>query len=557
MPGYLMEFFRSNPVALLFAVLGLGYMIGKTTIKGFELGSVTGVLFVGLVFGHLGFTGNPTVQSIGFVFFIFSVGLQAGPSFFAVLRQDGAKYFSLAVVIAVTGFSLALGFSKLLDLEPGASAGLLAGGLTSSPTLAAAQEAVRSGDVALPGGVSAEQVMTNVSTAYAITYIFGLVGLILIIRLLPRWTGVDLVAEAAKLELKPTGGVQDRVYGIPDLSVRAYRVTNPETVGQRIGDIQDELPGRISVEKLRRGGEFILPSPDLRLELDDEVCFVGFLNEFVDHGDEVGPELSDPDLLDAKLESCRIVVMRSKLKKVSTSLARITERTGCFVSRIQRYGVDISLQGDVQIQAGDVVHITGPAGRLREVGEVVGHIERTTSETDLVSFAIGTAAGLLIGSLSVSVFGISVGLGTAGGLLVAGLVIGYLRALHPTFGRVPEAARWLFMELGLTIFMAGVGLRAGSGIIDTLASTGPSLFLAGAVVTSVPVAIGYLFGRKVLRLNPVFLLGGITGSMTSGASLSIVTGEAKSSLPALGYTGAYAFANILLTVAGSLILLFG
>ncbi len=139
---------------------------------------------------------------------------------------------------------------------------------------------------------------------------------------------------------------------------------------------------------------------------------------------------------------------------------------------------------------------------------------------------------------------------------MAGLVIGYLRALHPTFGRVPEAARWLFMELGLTIFMAGVGLRAGSGIIDTLASTGPSLFLAGVVVTSVPVGIGYLFGRKVLSLNPVFLLGGITGSMTSGASLSIVTGEAQSSLPALGYTGAYAFANILLTIAGSVILLF-
>ena len=189
MLGYLMEFMQGNPVALLFAVLGLGYLVGKTTIKGFELGSVTGVLFVGLVFGHLGFTMNPTVQSLGFVLFIFSVGLQAGPSFFAVLRQDGAKYFALAVVIAVTGFSLALGFSKMLGLEPGASAGLLAGGLTSSPTLAAAQEAVRSGDVAVPGGFTAEQVMTNVTTAYAITYIFGLVGLILIIRLLPRMDG--------------------------------------------------------------------------------------------------------------------------------------------------------------------------------------------------------------------------------------------------------------------------------------------------------------------------------------------------------------------------------
>ena len=152
---------------------------------------------------------------------------------------------------------------------------------------------------------------------------------------------------------------------------------------------------------------------------------------------------------------------------MSTSLAQITARRGCFVSRIQRFGVDIPIHGDIQIQAGDVLHVTGPAARLREVGELAGHVEGATRETDLATFAIGIAAGLLIGGLSVSIAGISVGLGTAGGLLLAGLVIGYLRALHPTFGRVPEAARWIFMELGLTMFMAGVGVRAGAGIIAT------------------------------------------------------------------------------------------
>jgi putative transport protein len=196
---YFVEFLRSNSVGLLFAVLGLGYLLGKTKIRGFEIGSITGVLFVGLVFGHFGFDFNPTVQSLGFVLFIFSVGLQAGPSFFSVLRQDGAKYFALAVVIAVTGFSIALGFSKLLGFAPGAAAGLLSGGLTSSPTLAAAQEAIRAGDVPLPEGFTAQQVMTNVSTAYAFTDIFGFVGLILIIRFLPRLTGVVLVGVAAAL----------------------------------------------------------------------------------------------------------------------------------------------------------------------------------------------------------------------------------------------------------------------------------------------------------------------------------------------------------------------
>jgi putative transport protein len=552
---YLAEFLKGNPVALLFAVLGLGYLVGRTKIRGFEFGSISGVLFVGLFFGHFGYEFNPTVQSLGFVLFIFSVGLQAGPSFFSVLRQDGARYFALAVVIALTGFTLALGFSKLLGLEPGAAAGLLAGGLTSSPTLAAAQEAVHTGAVPVPAGLTADEVMTNVTTAYAITYIFGLVGLIMIIRFLPRLTGVDLVAEAADLAAKRTGGAEDRAHDLKDIMVRAYRLTNDRLIGRSVAEILDALPGRVSVEKVRRRGEYLSVTPDLVLELDDEICFVGYHSEFADRTG-VGPELSDPELLDVSLETSRIVLLRTKIKKVTTSLEKITMRSGCFVSRVERLGVSIPLHGDIEMQAGDVVHVTGPAARLREVGEAVGHIERETEETDLVTFAIGIAAGLFVGGFSVTIAGISVGLGTAGGLLAAGLVIGYLRVLHPTFGRVPGAARWIFMEMGLMIFMAGVGVRAGSGILETLAASGLSLFVAGIAVTSVPVLVGYLFGRSVLSLNPVFLLGAITGSMTSGASLSIVTGAAQSPLPALGYTGAYAFANVLLTIAGSVILMF-
>jgi putative transport protein len=219
-------------------------------------------------------------------------------------------------------------------------------------------------------------------------------------------------------------------------------------------------------------------------------------------------------------------------------------------------GVDIPLEGDIVVQAGDVVHITGPSSRVQAFGDMVGHIEREAEQTDLVTFSLGITVGLLIGTWTVTVAGISVGLGTAGGLLAAGLFIGYLRALHPTFGRVPGATRWVFMELGLMAFMAGVGLRAGSGILDTLAQSGLGLILAGVCVTSLPVLVGYVFGRRVLSLNPVLLLGAITGSMTSGASLSIVNAEAKSTVPSLGYTGAYAFANVLLTVAGSLILFF-
>ena len=174
----------------------------------------------------------------------------------------------------------------------------------------------------------------------------------------------------------------------------------------------------------------------------------------------------------------------------------------------------------------------------------------------MITFAFGIAAGVVLGLFSVKIGGVSVGLGSAGGLLTSGLIIGFLRSVRPTFGRLPDAARWIFMEFGLLIFMAGIGLRAGGDIIETFINAGPKLIIAGIMVTLIPVFLGYLFGRKVLKIPAVLLLGAITGSMTSGASLSVVTAAAESDVPALGYTGAYAFANVLLTVAGSIILLF-
>ncbi len=549
------EFMVEHPVGLLFLVIGIGYLIGRIRFRGFDLGSVTGVLFIGLVFGHFGYVMDPTVQSMGFVLFIFSVGLQAGPRFFSVLRTDGLKYLSLAVVIAVTGFTLAVVLSKAMDFEPGTAAGILGGAMTTTPTLAAAQEALRSGQVPLPEGTTAEQMMTTVATTYAITYLFGLVGLILIIRLMPRVLGLDLKSEAQRLARAQTGGLDDVAKAVPDIVARAYRITGSDVTGMSLTELYARYPGLASITRIRRGGVDIpVDNETTQLELGDEIVLVGYLEHIIRMAAE-GEELRDESLLQDAIDSCRVVVLRSKVKRHALGPRQLVEQYGCFPAAVQRLGVDI-MPGEVdRFEPGDVVHVTGPGAALERLATDLGHVERAVDETDLATFGLGIALGTLLGGLAVKVGGVSIGLGSAGGLLAAGLVIGYLRALRPTFGRVPTAARWIFMELGLLIFMAGVGLRAGSQILETLASAGLSLIVAGAIITAVPVAVGFVFGRFVLRLNPVHLLGGITGSMTSGAALSVVNQEAGNSIPSLGYTGAYAFANILLTVAGSLILL--
>ncbi|OEU57388.1 MAG: hypothetical protein BA871_16815, partial [Desulfuromonadales bacterium C00003096] len=540
----IIELLRSQPVLTLFLILGMGYLIGAVRIGSFSLGPVAGVLFAGLFLGHFDFRMAPGAQAVGFALFIFSVGYQAGPRFFDVLRTDGLKYFLLALVIAVTGFAVATTATKLLALAPGTSAGLLAGGLTSSPTLAAAQEALRSGQVMPPEGISADAMIGNVATGYAITYIFGLAGLIAIIKLLPQVLGIDLEKEAKALESEDETGAASQQTNV---SARIYRVTNEEMTKIPGHQLQKQYWDKTSVVKLVRNGEIIKPRPEGFLQLGDELhilASVAFFTETVaKFGDEITPETSTAQYT----ETAQIVVINKKAVGKSLEELDVAKKFGVLLTRVSRMHMEIPRSADFKLRKGDILTVVGPHDNVDLLGKELGHVERDIAETDMVTFAFGIALGVVIGLIAINVGQLSIGLGSAGGLLSSGLAIGYLRSIRPTFGRLPDAARWILMEFGLLIFMAGVGLRAGGDIIETFIAGGPTLVLAGICVTVIPIFVGYFFGRKVLNIHPVLLFGGIAGSMTSGASLSVVTKAANSCVPSLGYTGAYAFANVLLT----------
>lgn len=544
---------HAQPVLTLFLILGMGYLIGGIRIGSFSLGPVAGVLFAGIFLGHFDFRMDAGAQAVGFALFIFSVGYQAGPRFFDVLRQDGLRYFALAIVIAATGFTIAVIATKLLSLAPGTSAGLLSGGLTSSPTLAAAQEAIRAGQIAPPAGLTADDMIGNVATGYAITYIFGLAGLIAIIKLLPQLLGIDLKREAKALEEKDQSTTTS---GHTNISARMYRVTNEEFTKIPGKQLREKYWDQTSVVKVRRNGEIIKIGPDGFLHIGDELGILAPIEYFTQtiskFGEEITPEMDTKQFT----ETAKIVVINKNAVGKSLGELDIAEKFGVLLTGVSRMGIELPLTTDFELSKGDVIDVVGQHENVDFLGEELGHVEREIEETDMVTFAFGIAIGVVIGLLAITIGQFSIGLGSAGGLLASGLAIGYLRSIHPTFGRLPHAARWILMEFGLLLFMAGVGLRAGGDIIETLASAGPVLIVAGMFVTAIPIFVGYLFGRKILKIHPVLLFGGITGSMTSGASLSVVTKAANSSIPSLGYTGAYAFANVLLTIAGSIILLF-
>ncbi len=543
---------HKQPVLTLFLIIGMGYLIGGIALGSFSLGPVAGVLFAGLFLGNFGFRIPPDAQAVGFALFIFSVGYQAGPRFFDVLRTDGLKYLSLALMVAACGFGTAVAMTNLFEFEAGTAAGLLAGGLTSSPTLAAAQEALRSGQVAPLAGLTAEEMVGNVATGYAITYIFGLAGLIAIIKFFPRLMNIDLEAEAKKLE----GGESSSSNRVINFSARVYRVTNESVTKLTHTQLLEKYWDQTSVVRARRDGQVFEVTDDNPLQLGDELMALAPVEYFTSTLREIGDEVTPSEDPNQYTGSASVVVIKPDVVGKRLGELDIPRHYGVLLTGIQRLRTDIPCSNDTELHKGDVLSVIGPQEYVDLLGQDIGHVEREIAETDMVTFAFGIALGALLGMLSISLGQFSIGLGSAGGLLASGLCIGYLRSVFPIFGRMPSAARWILMEFGLLIFMAGVGLRAGGDIIETFVNAGPKLVVAGMMVTTIPVIAGYFFGRAVLKLNPVLLLGGITGSMTSGASLSVVTKTANSSVPSLGYTGAYAFANVILTIAGSLILLF-
>ena len=547
-----------NPTLLLFLILGFGVLAGKLRIAGVQLGSVTGVLLVGLLAGHFGYSLGGASQSIGFILFIYCVGVQAGPGFLSAFKQDGLKYAGLAVTVAITGAGLAWTLSDYLGFDFGIAAGILGGALTSTPTLVAAQDAIQQG-AAIPDGLTAAEAVGNMTSAYAITYVFGMAGLILVISFLPRTLGIDVAAEAQDYgrsrNLARAGGLADLVLQREQPTARAYRVERDDAIG-RSERTEEERQLPAAVQRIKRGEVLLAPTPDFVLERGDIVSVIGLESAHAWARENLGPEALDDDVIDRTGTSRRILVAKKAMAGRALAELDFYRAEGCFLTEIIRSGVALPRRLDLQLHLGDVLAVTGPPHILDQLAADMGYEEKRLQETDLVTVTLGIGLGVAIGSFAMMVGEVSVGLGLAGGVLVAGLLMGTLHARRPDLGNLPTGARNVLMELGLLFFMAGVAVNAGSSIVETFLQWGWRLALTGMLVTLVPVAVTWLLGRLIFRMNSALLLGAITGAMTSTAALNQVQAQARSQVPMLGYVGAYTFANVLLAFAGALIVRF-
>jgi len=551
----LYQILYDNSILMIFVIIGLGYLLGRIKVFGIEMGPTIGVLLVGLCFGHWQFDMSPNVGNFGFTIFIFAVGYQAGPSFFTVFLEDGFKYIVLSVLIAVSAFGLTYLFTHIFQFETGLGAGMMAGALTSTPTLAGAQDAIASGLANLPEGMSSVEAAKNVSIGYALTYIFGTAGLIIFIKFFPSLFKINLAEEASKISQKKIRGGRPHAELAKTLPiVRAFRIKSKEMTNRSLETIRKEKGEYIFPFKIRRGDALLDPDPDKKLQTGDVVSVIGLLSDFRQFSEQFGEEVLDAELLNYQIVHEAIIITNFKMVGNKIKDFNFGGDYGCFLTGIERASIDLPIDNDTSIRKGDRLLFSGEIKQLKILADELGYIENQVEETDLLTFSLGIAFGVMLGLIMVKVGNFSIGLGSAGGLLLAGILIGFFRAMHPTFGGLPNAALLLLKDFGLVLFMAGVGVRAGSGIAEALFSIGPVMIICSLVVTMLPVVIGYLFGSKVLKMNPAILLGSITGAMTSTPALNIVNGAAKSNVPALGYAGTYTFANVLLTFAGTLMM---
>lgn len=551
---------RANPAVPFFFCIGAGYWFGRLKYRQVSLGAVASTLIVAVAVGsflHIEISSD--VKNIFFLLFIFTIGYGGGPAFFQSLKSSALPLITFAVIMALLCLGSAFVMAKLMGLNPGYGAGLLAGSATESLMIGVASDTVAK--LGLSAALEREYV-NAVPVAYAISYLFGTIGAIWLIAYAgPLLLGVkDLKAAAAALESKlgETKMPPDTFIEYTTYLTRSFKVESPRYIGRTVEATERAEGGDKSflIMALRRGGKKLAPAPDMKLEAGDVIAVRGLRSIFTDAAVLPGPEVVDGDLSSIVMERVGVVVTKREwFGRSVEELLTAPQMHGVIVAKITRGMAELPVFNSTVVDKGDVLTLTGPMKAVEKAVSVIGYAERTSDATDMVTVAFGIAAGALFGTLTVNVGHIPVSLTTGGGALLAGLLISWYRSGNPVFGRIPAPAAWLFQSLGLCAFIAVVGLNAGPNFVDGLKQNGWGIMWGGLVVTAVPILTCIMAGKWFFKMNPVILLGACTGARLCTAALGALQEACGSATPVIGYTIPYAVNNMIFAAWGVVIVL--
>ncbi|WP_170441103.1 aspartate-alanine antiporter [Ruegeria arenilitoris] len=558
MVDWLVNILQTYPELAVFLAIGIGFLVGPIKVMGFSLGSVTGTLLAAVVIGQAQISIDSAVKSTFFILFIFAVGYGVGPQFIRGLKVDGAREVLFALSVLALCLIVPVVSAKIAGLELGYAAGLYAGSQTISAAIGVATDQINQ------LGLSAEQAKTysnQIPVAYAVTYIYGTIGsAIILAKIGPRLIGVDLVAACKEYEAKLSGGEDVEtgngiVSAYRAIEARAFEIPEgSELLGQPVKDL---LPGvRVYAERLSRGGKIVEVDADTVLQAGDVVMFSGRRGDLVGALEPSLKEADAPELLSIPSEKLDVLITSKDVHgKTLDELSKMPQARGVYVSKLTRNMIDLPLLPGTVLHRGDILTILGSKRHVEAAIAEIGYADRPVDTTDLAFVGWGIFIGGVIGTLAITMGGFPISLSTTGGALLAGLLLGWLRTVHPTFGRIPAPSLWLMNTLGLNVFIAVIGISAGPGFVAGLQQAGIALLLWGIVATSLPMIFSVYVGHYIFKFHPAILFGACAGARTTTAALGMIQEAAQSRIPALGYGMPYAIGNTLLTIFGMVVVL--
>lgn len=552
----LQELQTAQPVAhavlVLCLVSVLGLAIGSFRFRGIGLGTAA-VLFAGILFGHFGQNIDPGIQSFvrefGLILFVFTIGLQLGPGFFSSLRQQGLRLNLLAAAVALSGAATAAILGKLANFDIAAILGLFSGATTNTPSLGAAQQVLKS----LPG-LTADRAALP-ALAYAVAYPAGIAGIIGSLVLLKAIFHINPAEEAAAFQATTS---QDH----DPLERRTLKVENPNLDGLTLPAIPGLKETGVTLSRIQpASSNTVHPlTPTTPIHLNDLVLAVGSLKA-LDQFQRILGSQSDADLMAAPGDASYRRVRVTRHQALSRTLAEMAlfQRFNVTVTRMVRSDVEMAAFPGLRVQFGDVLHLVGRPQDIDQAEKELGNSTRALNETQFLAIFAGIAIGVLIGVIPFLLPGLPqpVRLGLAGGPLLAAILLSRLGNLGPLVFYMPPNANLAFRELGITLFLACVGLKAGEHFLRTvLTGTGLAWLGVAILITTLPLLIIGIVARKAWNLNYLTLSGLLAGSMTDPPALAFANTLARSEAPAVAYATVYPLAMILRILSAQILALF-
>lgn len=560
------EIFKQSPEIALFISLAIGYWIGKFKFGSFQLGGVAGSLLAAVAVSQVGVEIDNGVKAILFALFIYAVGFESGPQFFRSLGKQSIREILMAAILAVSGLVTVVIIAKIMGLDKGLAAGIAAGGLTQSAIIGTAGSAIENLGLAAN---ETQRLQSNVAIGYAVTYIFGSFGAIIIcVNVLPWFMKRSIRDDAIKAQALLLKNAT--VYGageapaLPDLVGRIYSV-GLTAAGKSVSEVEALASGgdvsigggNITIERIKRNGKIIGVESDTKLVANDLILIVGRRSGVIGLEDKLGAEIADSDGMELVVTN-RDIVVRAK-EFINHTVADIIKaagdlRHGIYVLSVTRGGNKIDIDNDTVIEAGDVVTVHGVQEDLQRLTSRVGPAIIPSDKTDFIFHGLGIALGLLIGIAVIHIDSMPLTLGAGGGALLSGLIFGWYKSRHMMLGNMPSGASTILKDLGLAGFVAVVGLQSGQQAISTIMQSGISIFVAGVIVTVVPLIITMIIGRYVLRYdNAAIFAGALSGSRSANPAFGEVLTKAGNSVPTTPFAITYAIANVFLTLLGPLV----